>query len=259
MALRPEASSSGRRDAAALAVTLSVLWFSATTGFATQRNDGRFRVRPWPNLMVVKPTLRSVVEDGWQRSPTFRRLCEDLAAFKAVVLVEWGTTDSQSRAISQMQFHDAIVVANVTIRPVPEAMELVAHELQHVFEKARGMDFELEAKRPGSGVWRAFAGYETQAAIDVGRQVWKEVSAWRSREPGVGRRRAGGAGEPERGAGKLGARIVLEPSNESRHVQRGRVEQRQSDDDRLGQEQLQLGAANDDAVDTFLIAHACDQ
>jgi hypothetical protein len=123
----------------------------------------------------VKPTLLGVVEDGWHRSPTFRRQCEDLAAARAVVVLEWGTTDSQSRAISRMEVHDGVVVANVTIPPVPEALELVAHELQHVLEKAGGMDHELEANRPGSGVWRAFGGYETQAAIDVGRQVWTEV------------------------------------------------------------------------------------
>jgi hypothetical protein len=123
----------------------------------------------------VKPTLQDVVEDGWQRSPTFRRQCEDLAPFRAVVLLDWGSTDSQSRAISRMQLRDGVVVAKVTIPPVPEVMELVAHELQHVLEKAGGMDYELEANRPGSGVWRAFAGYETQAAIDVGRQVAREV------------------------------------------------------------------------------------
>jgi hypothetical protein len=173
MARRSGASASGRDGAA---VALIVLWVSATTGVAAQPGKGQVRVRPWPCLLVVKPTLQDVVEDGWQRSPTFRRQCEDLAAFRAVVLLEWGSTDSQSRAISRMQVHDGVVVAHLTIPPVPEALELVAHEVQHVLEKARGLDFELEADRPESGVWRAFGGYETQAAIDAGRQVWREVS-----------------------------------------------------------------------------------
>ena len=182
MALRSGASASGR-DGAALTVALIVLWVSATTGVATQRGKDQFHVRPWPCLLVVKPTLLGVVEDGWQRSPTFRHLCEDLAPFGAVVLLEWGTTDSQSRAISRMQLRDGGVVAKVTIPLVPEVMELVAHELQHVLEKARGLDFELEANRPGAGVWRAYGGWETQAAIDAGRQVAREV-----REAGRARR-----------------------------------------------------------------------
>jgi hypothetical protein len=174
MALRSGASASAR-DGAALTVALIVLWVSATTGVATQRGKGQFRVRPWPCRLVVKPTLQDVVEDGWQRSPTFRRQCEDLAAFRAVVLLEWGSTDSQSRAISRMQLRDGVVVAKVTIPLVPEVMELVAHELQHVIEWTRKLDFEAESKRPGSGVWRAFGGWETQAAIDAGRQVAREV------------------------------------------------------------------------------------
>lgn len=176
MALRSGASASGR-GGAALTVALIVLWVSATTGVATQRGKDQFRVRPWPCLLVVKPTLLGAVEDGWQRSPTFRHLCEDLAAFGAVVLVEWGTTDSQSRALSRMQLRDGVVVAKVTIPLVPEVevMELVAHELQHVLEVTRGLDFEVESKRPGSGVWRAFGGWETQTAIDLGRQVANEV------------------------------------------------------------------------------------
>jgi len=46
---------------------------------------------------------------------------------------------------------------------------------KHVIEKTRGVDVETEAKRPGSGVWRAFGGYETQAAIDVSRRVAQEL------------------------------------------------------------------------------------
>ena len=128
-----------------------------------------------PCRLVVKPTLEGVVDDGLERSPTFRRLCDDLAAARAVVALEWGRTDSQSRAISRIDVHDGVVVAVVSIPPVAEAIELVAHELQHVLERTRGLDFEAESKRPGSGVWRAFGGWETQTAIDVGRQVANEV------------------------------------------------------------------------------------
>jgi hypothetical protein len=135
----------------------------------------RARVPPWPCRLVVKPTLLGVVEDGWETSATLRRQCEDLAAARAVVVLQWGSTDSQSRALSRMDVQDGVVVAHITIPPVSEAFELVAHELQHVLEKVRGLDFEGEAGRPGSGVWRAFGGYETQAAIDAGRQAAREA------------------------------------------------------------------------------------
>jgi hypothetical protein len=162
------------RLAASLAVSLIVPGSSLTIGFAQQAQSQA----PTPRRscrLVVKPTLSGVVDDGLERSPTFRRQCETLAAARAVVAMEWGRTDSQSRAISRMDVQDGVVVAVVAIPPVAEAIELVAHELQHVVERTRGLDFEAESKRPGSGVWRAFGGWETQAAIDVGRQVAREV------------------------------------------------------------------------------------
>ena len=170
------------RHAASLAVLLVVLGSSLTIGFA-QEGESPARTPRRPCRLVVTGTLEGVVDDGLERSPTLRRQCEELAAARAVVAMEWGRTDSQSRAISRMEVHDGVVVAVVSIPPVAEAIELVAHELQHVIERTRGLDFEAESKRPGSGVWRAFGGWETQAAIDVGRQVAREV-----REAGRARR-----------------------------------------------------------------------
>ena len=163
------------RHAVSLALSLVVLGSSLAVGFA-QEGEGQARARRWPCLLVVRPTLDRVVDDGLERSPTFRRQCEELAAARAVVALEWGRTDSQSRAISKMKVQNGVVVAVVSIPPVAEAIELVAHELHHVIERTRGLNFEAESKRADSGVWRAFGGYETQAAIDAGRQVASEVS-----------------------------------------------------------------------------------
>jgi hypothetical protein len=74
-----------------------------------------------------------------------------------------------------MEVRDGVVVAWIYIPPAAEAIEHVGHELQHVLEKVGGLDFEAEARRPGSGVWRASGGFETQAAIAAGRQVGSEV------------------------------------------------------------------------------------
>jgi hypothetical protein len=162
------------RRAASLAVSMVVLGSSLTIGLA---REGQSPARPptRPCRLVVKGTLERVVDDGLERSPTLRQQCDELAAARAVVAMAWGRTDSQSRAISRMAVRDGVVVAVVSIPPVAEAIELVAHELQHVVEWTRGLDFDAESKRPGSGVWRAFGGWETQTAIDVGRQVAREV------------------------------------------------------------------------------------
>jgi hypothetical protein len=170
------------RQFASLAVSLIVLGSGVTVTLAEEGERSAQTPRR-PCRLVVKPTLERVVDDGLERSPTLRRQCDELAAARAVVAMEWGRTDSQSRAISRMEVHDGVVVAVVSIPPVAEAIELVAHELQHVIERTRGLDFEAESKRPGSGVWRAFGGWETQTAIDVGRQVAREV-----REAGRARR-----------------------------------------------------------------------
>jgi len=127
---------------------------------------------PWPCRLYGLPV---VVADGWKRSPTFREICEELAGKRAVVMLEWGSMDSQSQALTRMDVSETGILARVTVPPVWNAVALVAHELQHVLEKTQGLDFKAEAKRSGSGVWRAFGGFETQAALDVGARVMKEL------------------------------------------------------------------------------------
>ena len=134
-------------------------------------------VRVWPCRLVVKPTLFGVVEDGWKRSATLRGQCRELADARAVVVLEWGPSDSYTRASTRLGKGTAgTVIAMVHIPPVSEAIELVAHELEHVLERTRGLDLATESRRPGSGVWKAFGGLESQRAIDAGRQVAKEVA-----------------------------------------------------------------------------------
>jgi hypothetical protein len=126
---------------------------------------------------VVKGTLLDAIERGTEQSPTLRRQCDDLTQARAVVSLEWDKPNSQWHARTRMGTHDGVVVAYVAVPPLEEAVGYVAHELEHVLEQIRRLDFKAESKRPGSGVWRAASGdFGTQAAIDAGRQVWKEVS-----------------------------------------------------------------------------------
>jgi hypothetical protein len=112
-----------------------------------------------------------------ERSETIRRQCEELAAARAVVVLEWGVMDSYTHARTIMEVREGVVVAIVKLPPLGDTVVLMAHELQHVIELTRGLDLRAETKRAGSGVWQAYGGYETQAAVDVSRQVAKELSA----------------------------------------------------------------------------------
>jgi hypothetical protein len=147
-------------------------------GQSSQPAEKSAEVRLWPCRLVVRPTLLGVIEEGWKRSPTLRQQCEDLGAARAVIVLAWGKTDSQSHATTEIQRDSGgVVAARVTIPPVHNALELVAHELEHVLETVRGVDHEAESRRQRSGVWRAFGGFETGGAIESGRQVWKEANS----------------------------------------------------------------------------------
>jgi hypothetical protein len=148
----------------------------ASADIAGQQGEQPARVSPWPCRLIPVSSLRSVVEKGMERSETLRQQCDELAAARAVVALEWDTrTDSQSHARTGMDVHGDVVVATVKLPPLGDTIVLLAHELQHVIEQTRGLDLATEAGRPGSGVWKAFGGYETQAAVDVTRQVTQEL------------------------------------------------------------------------------------
>ena len=121
-----------------------------------------------------------MVKKGMERSETIRRQCEELAAARAVVVLEWGAmTDSQLHARTAMDVRDGVVVAIVQLPPVGDTIMLMAHELQHVIEQTRGLDLRAEAQRAGSGVWQSSGNYyETQAAVDVSRRVAEEMRAY---------------------------------------------------------------------------------
>ena len=136
---------------------------------------GKPRIDPWPCRIVAAQTLRKAFEQGWDRSKTIRSQCEELAAARAVVALEWSRADSQSHANSGMSESNGAVAATVRIPPVGDTIVLLAHELHHVVEKTRGLDLEAESKRQGSGVWKTAGGYETQAAVGVTRQVSSEL------------------------------------------------------------------------------------
>jgi len=162
------------------AAILSASGASASAGGAAQRAEHRAQTSGWACRLIPAGSVRPVVEEGMQRSETIRRQCEELAAARAIVVLEWGDTGySQLHAMTAMAVRDGVVVARVKLPPLGDIVVLMAHELQHVIEQTRGLDLRAEANRDGSGVWRALGEYyETQAAVDVGRQVAAELRAY---------------------------------------------------------------------------------
>jgi hypothetical protein len=158
---------------AAVIVTSTIVGASAQSGPESQGKPAR--VSRLPCRLIAASTFDRVIAQGWERSETIRGQCEELARARAVVVLVWAAMDSQSQAKTGMAIHNGVVVATVKLPPVGDTIVLMAHELQHVIERTRGLDLEAEAKRPGSGVWKTFGGYETQAAVDVSRQVAKEL------------------------------------------------------------------------------------
>jgi len=162
------------------AVIVSSLSASASARETAQGSEQPTKAPTWACRLIPTDTVRPVVEKAMERSETIRRQCQELAAARAVIVLEWGAmVDSQLHAQTAMEVRDGVVVARVKLPALGEIIVLVAHELQHVIEQTRGLDLRAEAKRPGSGVWQSSGNYyETQAAVDVSRRVAEELRAY---------------------------------------------------------------------------------
>lgn len=131
---------------------------------------------PWPCQLIVRGELRGFAELAWEHSPTFRDQCRRLAAAGATMIVEPVTSRETRRATTRIgKTHDGLTHANARVFPKKDALELIAHELEHVLEFAGGVKFLLEAKTRGAGVSLLAGAYETRRAIDAGRRVAQEV------------------------------------------------------------------------------------
>ena len=165
----------------ALALAMVLAGIGDASASSGEQDPAPARISPWPCRLIVDGTLLGVVRDSWERSATLRHQCRELAEARAVVVLEWRKSpDSQSRAITRMGTDSSgVVVATVSVPPVSDVIELVAHELEHVLERVGGLDLAAQSRRRGSRIWKAFGGFESQRAIDTGRQVAREVEASR--------------------------------------------------------------------------------
>ena len=132
--------------------------------------------REWPCLIIVKRPLLQVVESAWKGSGTFRRQCAALAARGAIAELRPGDEGSDFAARTGIAVTEGgVVVGRVMVPLNTKTVEYIAHELEHILERAEGVDLARESERRDSGVRRLLVGFETQRAIDNGRQVLREV------------------------------------------------------------------------------------
>jgi len=130
-----------------------------------------------PNLSaasVFQPDLERMV----RMSPTFRSQCQRLAAAPSVK-VQLRLEDPQRRpsfrARTVVERDQGIVVAaHIFLYPSADAVELIAHEIEHVLEQLDGVDLEAQV---GSGnVWKREDGaFETRRATEAGLRVPREM------------------------------------------------------------------------------------
>jgi hypothetical protein len=139
-------------------------------------------VRP-PNLSAAS-VFQPVLERMWRSSPTFNRQCRRLVAtphLKVVLRLEELQRRPSFHARTILGRHDGILVAaEVVLSRTPDAVELIAHEVEHILEQLDGVDLRAHV---GFGVvWRRDDGaFETRRATDVGRRVAREVELRTSR------------------------------------------------------------------------------
>jgi hypothetical protein len=138
------------------------------------------RVGSPPANLEVSGRLVGVVERMWRHSPTFRRQCAHLGSARlSVTLGVHVRADHRFRALSQVHIdRGAPKRADVQInfRHSRDAVELVAHELEHLIELLDGVELTQQLKR-GAARLTAQDHYETLRAVEVGRRVAREVRA----------------------------------------------------------------------------------
>ena len=169
-------------SAAAFALTWFLITAGSPAGRPAQPTEPQAAVRLWPCRLVAEEPLLSVLQAAWQQSPTLQRQCGRLADARSVLQFEWGKSDSYTRAAARIgRGSGGVIVAMISVPPGGDVIELIGHEIEHVLEWVDGRDLPSEARRRDSGGWKSLGGFESQRAIDAGRQAAREVEESRRR------------------------------------------------------------------------------
>lgn len=125
-----------------------------------------------PNLDAG--AFRPTVELMWRASPTFRGQCARLAGkprLRVVVRIDSSRSLPAARAHTEIsRVHGTVTHADIVVSDARNAVELIAHEVEHVIEQIDGLRVEAVCdSNRGAG-----AG-ESCRAIEAGRRVAAEV------------------------------------------------------------------------------------
>ena len=133
-----------------------------------------------PNL-YVSDTFKPVVETMLRQSRTFRRQCLRIADDPRLSVYLAPAMDPRRfdvRATTHFARKQTGLTATITIFPVNQHVELIAHEIEHVIEQLDGVDLVSFAAMPGTGVHAVHLNgnvFETTRALTVGLKVAGEV------------------------------------------------------------------------------------
>ena len=134
-----------------------------------------------PLNIALGTDLQDVVAEMLRTSETFRRQCRligDRPRVRVRIQLEVRPGPYRiGRARSDVaRYQFGSVTALVRVWSHSEAIELIAHELEHVIEIAEGVDYQALSRLQPRAVWSDESGtFETTRAIQVGRQVKREV------------------------------------------------------------------------------------
>jgi hypothetical protein len=142
-----------------------------------------------PRVRPLDSSLTVIVDAGSHRSSTFHALVERLQAGDVVVYLQYGQLPSglQGRLtfLTKAAGLRYVMVEVVRELDAPRLIAIVGHELQHAVEILEQPQIVSQATFASayerSGFKRRhFAdgrvGFDTHAAVDVGRRVWRELA-----------------------------------------------------------------------------------
>jgi hypothetical protein len=127
--------------------------------------------------------FQSTVEAMWRFSPTFRNQCTRLAAkprLRVSVRIETSRPISVVRARTEIsRVRGTLTRAEIVLLTPRDAIELIAHEIEHIIEQLDGLRLS-EAVCESHQQVRAG---ESCRAIEAGKRVAKEVKEGRRTVP----------------------------------------------------------------------------
>ena len=142
-----------------------------------------------PRVRPLDPSLTVIVNAGSHRSATFHALVHRLEAGDVVVYLQYGQLPSglQGRltfltAAAGLRY---VMVEVARELDAPRLIAIVGHELQHAVEILEQPQIVSQATFASAYEQSGFrrrqfadgvVGFDTHAAVDVGRQVWRELA-----------------------------------------------------------------------------------